>query len=241
MVGPTTSYTTPGTGVVITLPGVTTTTTSVYDREGNLLDHLASATPDSTGVDIQSIYSYDDVGRKRTQRAGGAMTTYTYDAASNLTIQQTGRTYQLVRQYDALNRLLNAITPQVDYAASSCVGADCRYAFPRYPNNGSGLRLAADTARFTYDGVGNILTANNTYAQVKRSYTKSGWLETDSLRLRTYTGAVQFNTHKYGVTIRYDSLGRRRVLKHQGCLQRRSPRHPRQRLRALQHRDRGLG
>jgi YD repeat-containing protein len=180
---------------------------------------MTSTTPDSTGVTTQSVNTYDNIGRPRTRKAGGATTTYTYDPAGSPITVLSGRALSVTTTYAALNRLLTKVVPLVDYAQVACTPGtvDCRWVFPYYPNNGTGLRILADTARFSYDVVGNLLTANNKDSQVLRTYTKSGWLVTDSLKLRTYAG-TSFATHKWGLRATYDSLGRRRSLKHPALL-----------------------
>jgi RHS repeat-associated protein len=199
-----------------TVGAITTTTTSNYDKEANLLQTQTIQNPDSTAMLHRTTYQYDNAGRLRYKEEGGAGTTLVRDPAGNLISSTNGRGQILSMSYNALNQLVKRITPQVDYTQEACV-LPCLYPFPYYPNNGTGLRIAADTATFSYDVVGNLLTANNSLTQVKRSWTKTGWLKTDSLRLRNYAGTT-FLAHIYGLTIRYDSLGRRRVLKHPSAL-----------------------
>lgn len=84
----------------------------------------------------------------------------------------------------------------MDYAPTGCADhglwtdPDCGWVFPLFPNVDSTLHIAADTATFTYDVMGNVLTANNRYAKVRRTYNANGSVATDSLRLRNYTSSA---------------------------------------------------
>ena len=156
---------------------------------------------------------------------------YTDDKASNPSTIATPRGHTISLQYDATNRLTRRIVPQVSYSSVGCGSfytVGCSFSFPRY--DGSSVCIDADTSRFTYDAEGNMRTAYNSYARVKRSYYRNGLLETDSLRIRTYrspapTGCLgtvasdaptpgsEFNQHVYGLRYRYNQAGQRTALR----------------------------
>jgi RHS repeat-associated protein len=72
-----------------------------------------------------------------------------------------------------------------------------------------------DVATFTYDAVGNLVTANNRYARISRTYNNNGAIRTDTLRLSNVTlSDSTFSTHVYGQRFGYDSSGRRIWAKH---------------------------
>ena len=76
-------------------------------------------------------------------------------------------------------------------------------------------RVASETAAFTYDAVGNVITANNPYARISRSYNKNGTVRSDTLRLSTVNVPDSaFSSHVYGQRFGYDSSGRRIWAKH---------------------------
>ena len=156
---------------------------------------------------------------------------YTDDKASNPSTIAAPRGHTISLQYDATNRLTRRIVPQVSYSSVGCGSfytVGCSFSFPRY--DGSSVCIDADTSRFTYDAEGNMRTAYNSYARVKRSYYRNGLLETDSLRIRTYrspapTGCLgtvasdaptpgsEFNQHVYGLRYRYNQAGQRTALR----------------------------
>ena len=127
----------------------------------------------------------------------------------------------VTQTFDALNRLQQAQTADsMDFARQRCfgfptgpisdggVGPGCNMAFPYYPNSGTGYRIAADSSVFTYDAVGNVLTANNRYARIKRAYTLNGLLLRDSLIFGAYLTPTT-DSERRGQTYTYDRNGRR--------------------------------
>ncbi|WP_420125620.1 RHS repeat-associated core domain-containing protein [Longimicrobium sp.] len=165
----------------------------VFDGEGNVLTVL-STTNAPDGADVQSNYTYDQAGRKRTEFVGQKLTTWTYDPAGNVDTTYSDRGLRTVMRYDAANRMISRVMPAAVYAAETCAAHGplfpCTYRFPLYPNHASGgLTVPGDTATFTYDAAGNLLTANNRAARIRRTYTPGGLLATDSLRIRVYGGA----------------------------------------------------
>jgi len=145
-----------------------------------------------------------------------------YDAAGNVLEVVTRRGHSITLEYDALNRLTHRRLPAVAYGAARDSSSVHLWHFPLFVDNGSGaletrnpggqgLVIPADVESFTYDAMGNVLTAVNRDAVVKRSYHPAGALETDTLRIRHYAGSAM---HAYGLAYRYDLNGRRTELRH---------------------------
>jgi RHS repeat-associated protein len=63
---------------------------------------------------------------------------------------------------------------------------------------------------FTYDVSGNVLTADNLFAHVRRTYNPNGTIATDTLRIATTDSTRNdFSQHVYGIAYNYDRSGRR--------------------------------
>jgi YD repeat-containing protein len=139
------------------------------------------------------------------------------DAAGNATRAVRGANGQDTTfiTYDALNRPTQRITsagqvpsPQCHPLVQSVAPDDCS-SLPLFPYVRA--PIPADTATFTYDAVGNMLTAYNGDARIRRSYYPNGALKTDSIWIREYSSG-SFSTHAYGLSYEYDLSGRRTVL-----------------------------
>jgi RHS repeat-associated protein len=172
------------------VPAEQTEVRKTYDGEGAVLT-IWSTTSAPAGADVFSTYTYDRAGRKRTEYVGQKRTTWVYDPAGNVVSTYTNRNLPVVMAYDAANRLVARITPAVEYAAEACgqhgTLFPCTYRFPLYPNGtNGGLAVPGDTATFSYDAAGNLLTAYNRAARIRRTYTPGGLLATDTLRIRVY-------------------------------------------------------
>jgi RHS repeat-associated protein len=98
-------------------------------------------------------------------------------------------------------------------------GCDYNFKFPMLQGGGS-FTVEGDTAIFRYDVAGNLTQADNHHARVRRSYSRSGHLLTDTLRIRTVRYATEqhpgdpsgFNTHAFVLQYAYDSTLRRKTL-----------------------------
>jgi RHS repeat-associated protein len=139
--------------------------------------------------------------------------------------------------YDALNRLTARTVPEAGYCArwegipTDDPSSGNQPPYPQYPspNNtcvvprqdtilymphfktSGGYTVSGDTARFSYDEMGNTTIADNADARVRRSYYPNGQLHFDSL----YIGTVSRDTvHKYIMEYLYDRDGRVQTLKH---------------------------
>jgi RHS repeat-associated protein len=178
---------------------------STFDPEGEPLSLGRTAAPDIAAIGTSTTqWRYDAAGRKVAEvSADGLVDSTAYDPAGNITAIVTRRGYTISMQYDTLNRLTRRIVPDVtklDTTANS-------WHFPLYA-----LPTFGDTATFTYDAMGNLLTAYNRDAQIKRTYNQNGTLQTDTLKIRTYaelSGGGNFTSHVYGLRHGYDLDGRR--------------------------------
>jgi len=191
-----------------------------YDNEGNRTAVISSTSAFVTNVSTDESTMYDRAHRPTSITTGLGTQTFTYDPAGNVTAHGYASGASVSQTYDALNRLTRRVLPAVDEIQRRCqgfpsgplsdggVGPACNMAFPYYPNNGTGYRLAADTSVFTYDAVGQMLTADNRYARIKRAYTLNGLLARDSLIFGTYTNPGT-DAERRGQNYSYDRNARR--------------------------------
>jgi RHS repeat-associated protein len=77
-----------------------------------------------------------------------------------------------------------------------------------------------NVSQFAYDAVGNLVAADNAYAQVRRSYFANGLPRTDTLRTSTadLSAFDRWTAHVYGLGYTYDLNGRRLTLSSPGQL-----------------------
>ena len=209
----------------------------LYDAEGNLTNVYTMPTPADTAGDIllHDSYGYDGLGRTTSHTIDhGGYERRTYDAAGNVaTLARPAGT--LTYQYDALNRVTTQVMPARTYARQYCdgwplgpvtgptPGTNCFEVYPAYPSDstGTGYFLMADTARFTYDAnTGFMLTADNRYAKVHRSYYPNGAIYRDSLYVLngptwldgTIIVGTSYQGYTYGITKQYNIDGKDSVL-----------------------------
>ncbi|HEX2080830.1 MAG TPA: RHS repeat-associated core domain-containing protein [Longimicrobium sp.] len=213
---------------------------NTQDEEGNLTAVSRRSDPDPASIGtVTTQWVYDLAGRRTVEIAPDGMRDSTvYDRAGNALEVHTRRTdatgQRLVIQnrYDAVNRVTHIITPAVQYNARDQALAERNFImgwedgastdqpppYPWYPNDGgSGYRIPADTALFTYHVTGGLLSATNRDAQVRRSYYPGGALRGDTLAIRTWADLSQggnFTSHVYGLELTYDRNGRRTEIKH---------------------------
>jgi RHS repeat-associated protein len=198
------------------IPTQTERVSKYYDAEGNLDSLRRWSVPDSASIGtITTRWRYDRANRATVEIApdGKADSTF-YDPAGNVVRSSTRRRQSIMMAYDAADRLVQRISPAVTYADT--LTADWR--MPIYPNcNTTQFCIPGDTATFTYDELGNMLTANNGDARVRRTYLPNGLIESDSLWTRTWAALSQggnFTNHVYGLKMGYDLNGRRIYLRH---------------------------
>ncbi len=212
-------------------------TRHTYDAAGNRTQTQQGyrQVPAGGPTTLTHSWSYDALGRVTSDgKPGAGATAFFYDAAGNDTSRTTGRGYTIRTQYDALGRVMRRVVPQVTYTGIPCSALatahpSCLYTFPTH---GSSVCIPADTARYRYDAAGQLLTADNRWARVRRVWTPGGLLAADTLRTRTWhvqlndaceeeapAGPGQafqfrFTTHVYGLGYTYDLAGRRTQLLH---------------------------
>jgi len=176
----------------VTFPSDSSTMLTVrkhHDAEGNQDSVQTLSSPDPANIGwIKHAHTYDGAGRKESERLLGPITStiwFRYDAAGNLTNGGRQGGDNVAVTYDVLNRPIRR------------------------------AQVAGDTAVFTYDTLGSLLTAYNANAQISRSYYRNGALRADTLRLSTdFLPARDFSQHKYVQEFRYDLDGRRVWAKH---------------------------
>jgi RHS repeat-associated protein len=204
-------------------------TTRVYDDEGNLRRLDRSASPPASGTPVNTLVSrwgYDQANRMVADTAtDGRVETHLYDAAGNDTVVTTRRNHPIRMSYDALNRMVTRVLPKVDYQKTSVGIAAFKpntfaenVPYPRRPI-APGVTAVPDTEiggmteSFSYDEMGNLLTANNADAQVQRTYFANSQPKSETLRIRTYAGN-DFTAHTYLTEYEYDLNGRRTLVKY---------------------------
>jgi RHS repeat-associated protein len=178
--------------------------------------------------EIVDSMAYDLLGRLVRRKVPGYGPLYDstlYDAASNVIATRSRRGLWVFMQYDALNRLTQRTLPAVTYQPLTLGLAGIPWQsqgvpVAPYPDPAAGWglspsdpnRLAGEVETFTYDpGTGQLATAHNAAARVARTYYANGWVRTDSTRIATLDG-VNFDAHRFGLTILYDRDGRRTTL-----------------------------
>ncbi|PYO69990.1 MAG: hypothetical protein DMD71_03280 [Gemmatimonadetes bacterium] len=207
-----------------------------YNAEGQPDSLQRSSEPDSAAVGtITTRWQYDAAGRKIVEISPDNIAETTrYDPAGNPVEVVTRRGHHITMVYDALNRLRQRVVPNVSYARIAGVGIatvpirGCLVSYPWYPTDTGpdvcsliGMQqtppdtfvISGETARFTYNSMGNLLTADNDDAWIRRSYFNDGRIKSDTLKVRTFLGQ-DTTKHVYGVAYRYDLSGRLLVLKH---------------------------
>jgi RHS repeat-associated protein len=209
---------------------------SFYNPEGALDSLKRWSTPDPAGVGtITTSWRYDLAGRRRVEVAPDlASDTTGYDPAGNPVRLVTRRGKIITMAYDAMNHLILRAVPGDTYpsrtvgiATMSALSGFPNHPYPYYPSDssadplwgGTGVwdyKIAADTAIFAYDLMGNLLCADNNNAKVRRTYFKDGRVKTDTSKVRNWISWLFPDTtnHVYGLTYQYDLSGRLISLQH---------------------------
>ncbi|MDR0787464.1 MAG: hypothetical protein LBG44_06315 [Gemmatimonadota bacterium] len=210
-----------------------TSVTHTYDINGNRTQSRVwgrSGTADSIPGGTSS-WTYDRMGRVLVNRTPASVgDTLSYDAAGNVLRMASPGGDVVFMTYDALNRVSRRVIPTKSYATEfisaypgdtipwMLQGASTQgWQFPVPAFSPGGLTIPADTQSYTFDPSGNLLTANNRYARVSRSYYPGGALKTDSSAIRDYSG-TGFSTYRYGLSFSYDRDGRRIQMQHPSVL-----------------------
>jgi YD repeat-containing protein len=200
--------------------------TNAFDADGNLLGTMQQDWDNAGAGTVTHNYTYNAFGALVSESGGGQTKYQNYDAAGNVISQYVTGMDTTFMTYDALNRMITrrvkgatytqtggcdqiSLTSDTGFPHLSMAPLYCQFKYPYFAD----LEVPADTAQFTYDAAGNVLTANNFDAQISRSYYPNGALKTDTLRTRTYTAtgtpANDFAVHAYGLKYEYDLAGRR--------------------------------
>ena len=198
-----------------------------YDTEGNptLAERTISPeyTPTALGP-ITTRWAYDRAGRKIRETApNGEKDSLVYDPAGNLTRWYTrrrdaaGNPYMIQMAYDTLNRLRERFVPQVRYPLRRQSIATLTGLVDLSEVPYDSVSIAATTTRFWYNVMGQLDSASNSDATVRRRYFPNGLIRHDSLSIRWYD-TTSSNTHPYGLTYEYDLSGRRVALIHPNAL-----------------------
>src|SRR6185312_7733006 len=195
-----------------------------FDHEDDVLSVSRRSGPDRNHLgNLTNGYTYDNARRKLTQTSPldslhTVAEQWAYDDAGNDTSWTTRRRYVITSSYDALNELVERITPSTNGVHYSMPFGSLKEEFPnpRYANlPGDKLSILADTSQFTYDSVGNLLSANNGDAHIARAYYLYGAMRADEEDIRTWKGIAaggDFSTHVYRDSLTYDLDSRRTSL-----------------------------
>jgi len=207
--------------------GDSTLVSQKFDHEDDLLSVSRRAGPDRANIGkIVTTFTYDNARRRLTQTSPRdsvhtVTEQWSYDDAGNPVSWTTRRGYVLTYAYDALNELSQRITPSTvpDVTLLPFETNDFTihwFHFPMYPTDpGLKVTIAADTASFSYDSVGNLLSADNADAHIRRAYYPYGAMRADELDIRTWKAIAaggDFVTHVYRDSITYDLDSRRTLL-----------------------------
>ncbi|MCG8468413.1 MAG: hypothetical protein MJB57_09440, partial [Gemmatimonadetes bacterium] len=209
--------------------------TKEYDPAGRLESVMRDWAPkDDVGIDaLTTTFVYDRAGRVVAEiDAHGEKDSTVYDLAGNI-IESRPRHLSagaITMQYDDLNRLTQRNVPSVHYDGRDQglslldnlpgIPNDSNSTYPSYPTPGAannGYDTPADTETFTYDEVGNVLTANNWAAKVTRTWNQNGTLAREILDIAEVLDTT-FNTHVYQTDYTYDVAGRLEKIKHPSVL-----------------------
>jgi len=193
--------------------------TRLYDPEGNRLSLARVSSPDIAGTPIGTIttqWGYDRAHRPVLELSPDGFRDSTFfGPASTVDSLKTRRGDRIRLTYNVLNQLVTKALPTVTYPSETFNLAGQAPNSPAYPSKKldgvNNTAIGADNLQFTYDSLGNIATANNTYAQVSRTYWPGGALRVETQRVATYAG--DFTAHVYPVGYRYDLNGRLETLR----------------------------
>jgi RHS repeat-associated protein len=205
-----------------------------YDAAGRLRSVSRISNPDPTTIDtVTTRFAYDAAGRKITEFApdttpadslDNPADSTRYDQAGNVVRTKNRLGDTVTFQYDTLNRLRRRFVPAAARTGTyTQLLNTARWYFPYFRDNGTGaletlnqdsallFPVRGDTSVFTYDEMGNMLSAVNPDASISRTYYPYGPMQTETQRIRTYVGQ-DLTSHIYQLTYGYDLDGRRVTL-----------------------------
>src|SRR4029079_9664927 len=194
---------------------LTRTDSTGYDAEGNLTYKRSLSAP-QTDAQLNEQMTYDAAGRLKARRVGTGPDSLVYDRAGNVVAARQRSGLWVNQTYDALNRLVQRAVPEITHTTERCThyspgplsGSTCLMIFPFYPNSGTSLVIPADTSLFVYDSAGNMTSARNRYARIRRTYFSSGAIKTDTTAIGVYSNPLLDGETK-GQQYSYDPSGRR--------------------------------
>ncbi|HEX8430504.1 MAG TPA: RHS repeat-associated core domain-containing protein, partial [Longimicrobium sp.] len=182
-----------------------------YDDGGLRTLTFREKFPDVQDVgSLSQEWHYDNAGRAYYSRNQESITRTKFDFVGQPVEVVTPRRDTLRMVYDVAGRLLRRITPAAKYTEEDLGGFGMRMYFPRQPLDPTGpnpLQIPREVAMFTYDSVGNMLTANNRDARITRTYLPNGALATETQSFRDAAGLGFGPGHT--TQHRYDLNGRR--------------------------------
>ncbi len=193
-----------------------------YDDERRPTRVRRKSDPDIESIGwIVTDWRYDAIGRRVAEIAGdGKVDSTFFNAAGSPDSVRTRRGHKIRFDYDALGRMLERSEDPVTYAERAAgipqytpVNA-ANTSYPRLLKNGSnGMTIPGEIATFTYDTVGNLLTADNADAKIRRTWWQNGLLKTETQKIQTYA-RDDTTKHVYTISYEYDLDGRRVKVKH---------------------------
>ncbi|HEU0051971.1 MAG TPA: RHS repeat-associated core domain-containing protein, partial [Longimicrobium sp.] len=194
--------------------------TTSYDREGRPRFVTRATVPNTSAVGAMTIESrYDRAGRKTAELAPDFATdSMIYNPAGQVTRLLTRRyapgrgRLEIQMQYDLMGRLTRRIVPGDTFVTRWQPEFSRNWTHPRLPLSpylSDPNQIPADTSVFTYDVMGNLLTADNGAALVRRTWGQNGALLTETQKVFPYAGARDSTQHIYTLRHRYDLDGRR--------------------------------
>ena len=156
-----------------TVPSLTRSVHDSLDAEGALLISTRASVPALTDFTTQqTTFTYDAAHRQRTRTEQNSSTDSTwYDPAGNPVLHRSARQKAVTQTYDALNHLVTRVLPPDTTAQDNCSGACTNGAafvygrFPYWPtvlpggSTTNDLIIQGDTATYTYDAAGHMLSA----------------------------------------------------------------------------------
>jgi YD repeat-containing protein len=187
-------------------PAQTLSVQTLYDRSGNPLSVRRWGTPvlslDHPASIVRS-YEYDAAGRKTAEiDEEGHAERYVYNVAGDVTSLQTRDAAIILMRYDVFGRLIRRETP----ARHGDAWFDDRMD-QWLPREQAGYTTPAQIDTFAYDLAGNMVSADNPHARIRRVYNQNGSLASDSTVLRSWDEPGSWTMHSYVTRFGYDLEG----------------------------------
>ncbi|HEV8382864.1 MAG TPA: RHS repeat-associated core domain-containing protein [Gemmatimonadales bacterium] len=193
---------------VTSLSGESVTLRRVYDAEGNLDTLSRSFSPNSAGIALPLVTSwqYDRANRQTRQtEPDGTAERRVFDAAGNLESDTSRRNLVISMTYNALNRMSTRSLPAVSVSLPNY------QIYPATPVNTLPYSYSwtTDNQTFQYTPDGQVSVATSKDATVARVFHASGRIVAETLGIKSTDRAT---THLYATAYTYDRDGRRKSL-----------------------------